>query len=53
MTSLNILLKYSYPYSLDSLPELSDGTGQVGGVHQTVVRKAAISVPRVITCLPR
>lgn len=35
------------------LPELGDSTGQVGGVRQTVVAKTLVSVPGVITALPR
>ena len=37
----------------DLLPELGDSTGQVGGVCQTVVGKAFLCVPGVITALPR
>lgn len=40
-------------YLADLLPELSDSTGQVGGVCQTVVGKTFLCVPGVITALPR
>lgn len=49
LTSQKLKLNKTFYYSL---PKLIYCTGQVGGVQKTVVGKAALSVPRVITSLP-
>lgn len=39
--------------SLNALPELRDGAGEVGGVAQAVVGEALLRVPGVVAALPR